>query len=180
MFYNQKPLCVGLMVFGPNQRIYTSGFFPIGPPTMTLIYAPKDFLLYNLTQKRIWSMLLMRDDGFGGSVGIFITPWFPCFDANSMVVSKMSVWVRLYNLPLPFWHHQVLEGIGNILGRYIKTNLERPNKGIFTFSRICVEVDLSKGLLDHINLIHTNFHWKQPLDFENMTLRWHICFQTRC
>lgn len=81
---------------------------------------------------------------FWGSADRFITPWFPRFDANTMVVSKMPLWIRLHNLPLPFWHHQVLEGIENTLGKFVKIDLDKPSKGNFTFVRIC-EVDHSKG-----------------------------------
>jgi hypothetical protein len=51
-----------------------------------------------------------------------------------MVVSKMPVWVRLHNLPLHFWHPKVLEGIGNLLGRYIKMDTQRTEEAIYTFA----------------------------------------------
>lgn len=81
-------------------------------------------------------------------------PWFPDFDPNKMTVTKMPVWVRLYNLPLHFWHEGVMEGIGNSIGKYVKTDLERIDERIYTFARICVEVDLSKGLPDNIRLVY--------------------------
>ena len=59
---------------------------------------------------------------FWGRAGLFITPWFQGFHPNSMRVSKMPVWVKLPNLPLPLWHHEALEEIGNALGRYIKAD----------------------------------------------------------
>ena len=71
---------------------------------------------------------------FWGSTGLFITHWFPDFDANTMEITKMPVWVRLYNLLLHFWNKGVLEGIGNSLGRYIKTDTQRLEERIFTFA----------------------------------------------
>lgn len=68
----------------------------------------------------------------------------------------MSVCVRLYNLPLHFWNEGVSEGIGNSLGRYIKIDIQWLEERIFTFARICLEVDLSKGLPESIYLIHIN------------------------
>jgi len=59
---------------------------------------------------------------FWGSVVLFMIPWFAIFDANTMVVSKMSVWVKLHNLALYFWHHKVLEGIGNSLGKFLNVD----------------------------------------------------------
>lgn len=90
--------------------------------------------------------ILNKGPWFRGIAGLFITPWFPDFDTNTMVVSKMPVWVRLHNLPLHFWHHKVLIAIGNTLGKCLKIDEHRLTKGIFTFAKICVEVDLSQGL----------------------------------
>ena len=95
-----------------------------------------------------------------------------------MVVSKLLVWVRLHNLQLHFWHHKVLTGIGNSLGKFLEIDADRVTKGIFTFARIYVDVDLSKGLPDHILLLHNNQQWSQSLDYENTTFRCRTCLHT--
>lgn len=78
--------------------------------------------------------LICRFNGFWPRSYRFLNPWFPDFDANSMVVTKMSVWVRLPNLPLPFWHHLVLEDIGNLLGKFIKSDTDRHEQELFTYA----------------------------------------------
>lgn len=115
---------------------------------------------------------------FWGSAGLFVTPWFPEFDPNTMVVSRMPVWVRLHNLPMHFWRFTSLSAIGNTLGRMLKIDTERHLKRIFTFARICVEVDLSQGLPESIILNFNNTQWKQPLDYENTAFRCRGCQQT--
>jgi len=115
---------------------------------------------------------------FWGNAGLFMTSWFPEFDPNTMVVSKMPMWVKLYNLPLHFWHIKVFAGIGNALGKFLKVESEHLCKDIYTFARICVEVDLSQGLPDHILLLHNEKQWAQPLDYENTAFRCRICCQT--
>jgi len=122
--------------------------------------------------------ILQEGPCFCWTAWLSITPWFPYFDESKMVVSRLSLWVRLHNLPLHFWHHKVLEGINNLLGRYIKLDTKRVEERIFTFAKICVEVDLSKGLLDHILLTHKNQYWTQSLDFENTAFWCRICWQT--
>lgn len=67
-----------------------------------------------------------------------------------MVVSRISVWVRLHNLTLHLWNQQVLAGVGNTIGRYIKTDSQTLEERIFTFAWICVKVDLSESLADFI------------------------------
>lgn len=71
-----------------------------------------------------------------------------------MVVTTLLVWVRLQKLPLHFFHHQVLKGIGNTVGKLKNMDLERTEKDIFTFTRIYVEINLNKSSLDHIMLKH--------------------------
>ena len=68
-----------------------------------------------------------------------------------------------------------MEGIGNNIGKYIKTDLERIDERVYTFARICVEVDLSKGLLDNIRLIYKQKNWSQALDYENTAFRCRLC-----
>lgn len=91
-----------------------------------------------------------------------------------MVVFKMPMWVKIYNLPLHFWHIKVLEGIDNALGKFLKVDNERLSKDIYTFARICVEVDLSQGLPSHILLLYNEKKWAQ---YENTAFRCHICHQ---
>lgn len=89
----------------------------------------------------------------------------------------MLVWVKLYNLPLHFLHIKVLLGIGNALGKFLKVDSERLTKDIYIVARICIEVDLSQGLPDHILLFHDEKQWSQSLDYENTAFRCQICHQ---
>lgn len=73
---------------------------------------------------------------------------FPNFDPNTMLVTAILVWVHLLNPSLHFWHISLFEDIGNTLGSYIKTEIERAKKGLCTYTNICVEIDLTKGLPD--------------------------------
>ena len=75
------------------------------------------------------------------------------------MVTKIPVWVRFPNLPLPFCHHLVLEEIGNILGTFIKSDSNRNEQGVFAYARLCVEIDLNKGLPDRLQLKHEYFNW---------------------
>lgn len=139
---------------------------------------PKGFFIVRFHKVEEMDIFLNQGPWFWCSAGLFITPWFPNFDANTMVVSKMPFWVRLPNLPLHFWHQKVLTAIGNTLGKHIKTDAERHLKWIFTFASICVEVDLSQGLPESIILNFNNTQWTQPLDYENTTFWCRGCQQT--
>eukprot|EP00253_Pinus_taeda_P017483 PITA_17483 len=131
----------------------------------------KGFFIVRFASAEARETIIRNGPWFWGTSGLFMTPWFPDFDPNTMTVTKVPVWVRLFNLPLHFWSEQVLEGIGNSIGKYIKADLERIDERLYTFARICVEVDLSKGLPDNIRLIYKQQNWLQTLDYENTAFR---------
>lgn len=90
--------------------------------------------------------------------GLFITPCFPEFEATTIVVSTMSLWVRLPYIPLPLWHPKVVEEIGNTLRKFKEMDSERIEKGLFPFFRLCVDIDLNKALPRHIQMKHEDFN----------------------
>lgn len=138
----------------------------------------KGFFVVYFDWQKHYNHVINERPWFRGREGLFVTPWFPGFDVNSMVVSKTSIWVRVHNLPLPFWHHLVLEGIGNSLGRFLKLDRERMEKWIFTFARICVEMDLRKDLPQCIPLTHKDFKWTQCLFLKKTVFKCKVCHET--
>ena len=63
--------------------------------------------------------------GFREEQGFSSPPWFPKFDSSTMMVKNIPVWVRFPKPPLPFLHHKVIEGVGNILGSFKNNDVER-------------------------------------------------------
>ncbi len=94
-----------------------------------VLLCSKGFFVVHFESQDDYQKILVQGPWFWGRAGLFITPWFPEFDVDNMVVTKMPVWVRLPNLPLPFWHHEVLEDIGNrfrVLHVHVLEGLSRP------------------------------------------------------
>lgn len=71
-------------------------------PNCEIYLCPKGFFIVRFNIEREKEYILNKGPWFWGNAGLFIAPWFPDLDANTMVVSKMPVWVRLHNLPLHF------------------------------------------------------------------------------
>lgn len=105
---------------------------------------------FNLRTQRHYILRVIMVLGFYENLHYPMVPWFWWKDI--MFVLRMLVWVHLHNLPLHFWNECVLEGIGTIIGRYTKTYMQCLEERIYTFSRICVQVDLNKGLPESIQL----------------------------
>ena len=106
---------------------------------------------------------------FWGREGLFITPWVVYFDPNKTLVTKTLVWIRLIDLPLHFWITRSLEAIGNSIVKFLKIDIDREKSGLATYSRICVEAYLSKGLPEKILFIWKDSTWAVQLDYENTT-----------
>ena len=83
-----------------------------------------------------------------GSQGIYLNKWTPDFDPTQVVPSTVLVWVRLPHLLLHCWNSEILETIGNKLGKYID---KEKSKDQYSCARLCVEVDLETGLPKAIN-----------------------------
>lgn len=113
-----------------------------------------------------------------GTAGLFLTPWFLDFDPATAVITKTPVWIRLSNLPAHLWHGVVFKAIGNTLGSFIMGDFWQEHKGLYTYARICAELDLSKGLPEQINLKINNYVWTQTLDYENTAFRCRHCHQS--
>lgn len=66
----------------------------------------KGFFIVKFSSQEVRDTVISTGPWFWGTSGLFMTPWFPDFDPNKMTVTKMPVWVRLYNLPLHFWNDE--------------------------------------------------------------------------
>jgi hypothetical protein len=75
---------------------------------------------------------------------MYLNQWSLNFSPENYVPSIVHVSVRLPHIPLHCWSNDSLCCIGNTLGCYI--DRAEPKENIFSCARICVEVDLEKGL----------------------------------
>lgn len=138
----------------------------------------KGFFIILFGKNEDYHRVLTEGPWFWNSAGLFLTPWFQDFDPSTAVITKLPIWVRLHNLPAHLWHYAVFEGIGNSLGRFLNADYSRVEQGIYTYARIYVEIDISRGLPDQINLKIGDFHWTQSLDFENTAFPCRNCHLT--
>jgi hypothetical protein len=95
-------------------------------------------------------------------------PWKDNFSLEKETFKKVSVWLRLYSLPLDYWLPSTFEAIGNTQGKYIKT-AESTLKGRYTYyTRICIEMDVSGALPKAISLEFRDEEWIQNIDYEHI------------
>jgi len=82
--------------------------------------------------------------------GLYLNRWTPNFNPKLDVPNVVLVWVRLPHLPLHCWGDESMKAIGNVVGKYIDGSEQKEN--MHACARICVEVDLGKGLLEVVKI----------------------------
>ena len=87
---------------------------------------------------------------FMGPRGMYLNKWDLSFDHEKDIPKEVPVSIKLPHLPLHCWNDEDFREIGNTLGKYVD-KLD-PKAPMFSCARICVEVDLEKGLPKAVNL----------------------------
>ncbi|XP_057790736.1 uncharacterized protein LOC131007838 [Salvia miltiorrhiza] len=76
--------------------------------------------------------------------------WTKFFDPYKESSSLAQIWVRIYNLPLEFWHPEVIAVVGRAVGHPIRMDSSSASGEVGHFARILIEVDLTLPLLDGV------------------------------
>ena len=87
----------------------------------------------------------------------------------------VPVWVKLPHLPIHCWNDEDFQAIGNTLGKYIDKS--EPKAPMFSCARICVEVDLEKGLLEAINISIEGWNHLQTVGYEQIPFKCKYCLE---
>ena len=117
--------------------------------SVTCYTVGRGFFIFEFISKEDRDLVFRSGMYFMGSQGLYLNRWTLDFDPTVDVTKEVPVWVRLPNLPVHFWNLHSLQNIGNILTRFIDI---ADNKGQYTCTRICVEVDLEAGLPEAVKL----------------------------
>ena len=62
------------------------------------------------------------------------------------------IWIRLYNLLEDFWLEEILMGIGNTVGQYVKTSKAKNKRKYTSYAQICIYMNISKALMAEVML----------------------------
>jgi hypothetical protein len=112
---------------------------------------------------------------FMGTRGMYLNKWTPNFSPENDIPSIVPIWVRLPFLPLHSWNDETIKNIGNALGRFI--DRVEPRDGLQSCARLCVEVDLEKGLPKEIHLILDGWSYIQTVDYEQLPFKCKYCHE---
>ena len=104
------------------------------------------FFLTRLSLGEDYENVLRKGPWFIGDHFISIRPWEPDFKPALASVSSIAVWVRLNELPIEYYNAEVLQIIGNAIGKVLRVDTFTASETRGRFARICVQVDVEKPL----------------------------------
>jgi len=150
---------------------------------ISIRFCGKGYFSFDFESKEDKDLIFRNRPYFMDSRGLYLNKWTLDFDPKLDVPSDVSVWVRLPHLPLHCWGDESVRAIGNAMGKYIDHS--EPKDNMQACTRICVEVDLGKGLPEAIKLKVDEWSHIQQLDYEQITFRCKVCheyghFTNRC
>ena len=110
-----------------------------------------------------------------GPRGMYLNKWDLSFNPEKDIPKVVPVWVKLPHLPLHCWNDEDFRAIGNTLGKYIDKS--KPKAPMFSCARICVKVDIEKGLPESINLSIDGWSHLQTVDYEQIPFKCKYCHE---
>jgi len=131
-------------------------------------------ILYNLEDK---DRIFENGPYFFNSAGLFLRFWTERFNSDKEDFTMAPVWIRLYSLPQEFWLEEILMGIGNTLGQYVKASEATRQRKYTSYARICVYMNISKALPGAVTLEYQDEEWLQTLDYEHIPFRCRRCHE---
>ncbi|KAI9126966.1 hypothetical protein K1719_001525 [Acacia pycnantha] len=76
-----------------------------------------------------------------------IARWKPEFNPKNERIDSVVAWVRIPDLPVPFFDKKFLLNLGNSIGKAIRLDIHTAQRSRGKFARLCVELDLTKPLV---------------------------------
>jgi hypothetical protein len=131
-------------------------------------------ILYNLEDK---DRIFEGGPYFFNSAGLFLRFWTERFNPDKEDFTMAPVWIRMYSLPQEFWLEEILMGIGNTLGQYVKASEATRQRKYTSYARICVYMNISKALPGAVTLEYQDEDWQQTIDYEHIPFRCRRCHE---
>ncbi|KAK7815823.1 hypothetical protein CFP56_001107 [Quercus suber] len=119
---------------------------------LTSIWRPKgyfslidlgyEFFLVKFTQLTDYLTAFEKGPWFVGEHYLFVHKQELEFQPAKAKATSLVAWIRLPELPIEFFHPEILRSIGNRIGRFIRINAITNTVARGKFARICVQLDI--------------------------------------
>lgn len=142
---------------------------------ISIRFCGKGYYTFHFESRANKDLIFRNGSYFMDSRSLYLRKWTPDFDPELDVPNVVPVWVCLPHLPLHYWGDDSVRAIGNDVGKYIDRC--EPKDNMQACARICVEVDLGKGLPEAIKLKVDDWTHIQSLDYEQIPFKCKVCHE---
>jgi hypothetical protein len=98
-------------------------------------------------------------------------PWKEKFSPEKENFKNVHVCLRIYTLPLDYFLPSTFEEIGNKLGKYVNTSEETLKEKYTSYAIMCIEMDMSRELVEAISLEFRDEESIQNINYEKIPFR---------
>ena len=119
----------------------------------SLIDIGYDYYVTRFTNMEDYDHVIMNGPWMIGDNYLIIREWVPNFVPEEDKIPKLTAWVRIPRISVEYFNKQfLLHKIGQKIRRVLKINSTTENVARGQYTRMCVEVDLTKPLLSKFRL----------------------------
>nr|POE60543.1 uncharacterized protein CFP56_65433 [Quercus suber] len=132
--------------------------------TVVCVDLGENFYSVRFSLKEDLDAVLRNGPWFIGGHFLAIRPWEPFFKPASASVSSIAVWVRLHGLPMELYELEVLQQVGEAIGRVLRIDSHTAMEARGRYARMCIQLDANKPLIDTVLI----GRFEQPVVYEGI------------
>ncbi|KAK3189539.1 hypothetical protein Dsin_029100 [Dipteronia sinensis] len=83
---------------------------------------------------------------------VILKKWHPRLILTKETYSKISVWVKLFNIPHEYWNEEGLSHIASVIGKPLYADSLIESMKRISYARVCIEIDATYELVDSFDL----------------------------
>ena len=137
----------------------------------TLIDIGYGFFIVRFENPQDYQHALMEGPWFVGDHYLHVQAWEADFHPHVAKISTTTVWIRLEQLPIEYYHPEFLKHVGNKLGKLLRIDAVTSATLRGRFARLCVQVNTAYPLPKRVKI---GAFW-QDIVYENLPMLCYRC-----
>ncbi|XP_074301678.1 uncharacterized protein LOC141633088 [Silene latifolia] len=119
---------------------------------LTLTDLTNNYYVARFSTKQDYDFVMTQGPWMIDDHYLTIRKWVPNFIPSEDNIRYLTAWVRIPNLPVEYFYEMFLKKIGSKVGKVIRVDKNTASAERRQFTRLSVEVDISKPLLSKFRL----------------------------
>ncbi|XP_074267507.1 uncharacterized protein LOC141590888 [Silene latifolia] len=119
---------------------------------LTLTDLSENYYVARFSSKQNYEFVMTQGPWMIDDHYLTIRKWIPNFTPSADNIKFLTAWVRIPNLPVEYFNEMFLKKIGSKIGKVIRVDKNTASAERGQFTRLNVEVDISKPLLSKFRL----------------------------